>query len=281
MHLTPETTEFLTHQALKLAHDAGDRILDVYVRSFDEGCQVAYKADNTPVTDADLVAHRLITDGLRALTPDLPVLSEESDEIPYSERHQWPMYWLVDPLDGTAEFLRRNGEFTVNIALIQDGRPVIGVITAPVLNVAYFAARACGSWKQHGRYEPIEIHVRTLPKTSPMVACSRCPTVGRRFQKFLDKLGSHDEIQMGAALKSCLVAEGVADVYARLGPTSEWDTGAAQCIVEEAGGHFTDTKLCKLRYNTRESLLNPHFLVFGDASFNWSDCVPEEISIAG
>jgi len=279
--LTTETTEFLTHQALRLAHDAGDRIMDVYSRSGADGCNVCYKADNTPVTDADLAAHRLITDGLKKLTPNLPVLSEESDEIPYAERNQWPLYWLVDPLDGTAEFLRRNGEFTVNIALVQNGTPVIGIITAPVLDVAYFAARSRGAWKQYGRYEPSEIHVRSVRKTNPVVACSRCPTVGKRFQAFLDKLGTHDEIKMGAALKSCLVAEGIADVYARLGPTSEWDTAAAQCIVEEAGGHFTDTNLCKLRYNTRESLLNPHFLVFGDASFNWSDYVPEDRPAAG
>jgi len=278
--LTSETTEFLTHKALKLAHDAGDRIMEVYSRSSTASCNVSYKPDSTPVTDADLAAHRLITQGLKQLTPNLPVLSEESDEIPYDERHGWPMYWLVDPLDGTAEFLRRNGEFTVNIALVQNGIPVIGIIAAPVLDVAYFAARSRGAWKQYGRYEPTEIHVRSVRKTSPVVACSRCPTVGKQFQSFLDKLGTHDEIKMGAALKSCLVAEGIADVYARLGPTSEWDTAAAQCIVEEAGGYFTDTKLCKLRYNTRESLLNPHFLVFGDASFNWSEYLPQDSASA-
>ncbi len=274
MFLTAETSEFLTHQALKLAHTAGECILDVYARP----CKVTYKADQSPVTDADIAAHNIIVEGLQSLTPNLPVLSEESDDVPFSERNQWPMYWLVDPLDGTAEFLRRNGEFTVNIALIQDGRPVIGIITAPVLNVAYFAARDGGAWKQVGRYEPSEIHVRSMRRKNPVVACSRCPTLGRRFKRFLEKLGTHDEIPMGAALKSCLVAEGVADVYARLGPTSEWDTAAAQCIVEEAGGFFTDTKLSKLRYNTRESLLNPHFLVFGDDSFNWPEYLPEDNS---
>lgn len=275
MNLSTETTEYLTHQALTLAHDAGDRILEVYARS----CNIRYKPDNTPVTDADMAAHHLIVEGLQALTPHLPVLSEESEEIPFAERNKWPVYWLVDPLDGTAEFLRRNGEFTVNIALVQNGRPIIGVIAAPVLKVAYFAASNLGAWKQYERYEPTEIHVRPKRKRSPVVACSRCPTMGQRFKRFLEKLGSHDEIPMGAALKSCLVAEGVADIYARLGPTSEWDTAAAQCIVEEAGGHFTDTKMCKLRYNTRESLLNPHFLVFGDASCNWRQYLPEDSSV--
>jgi len=272
MFLDPETTESLTQDALALARKAGKRIVEVYADDYD----VAFKDDKTPVTTADLAAHDIILSGLATLDPQLPVLSEESDTVPFSERNDWDMYWLVDPLDGTREFLRRNGEFTVNIALIVQGEPIIGVIVAPVLNVAYYAARNTGAWKQCGDNEPVSIHVRNAPSDKLVVARSRCPTTGPNLQRFLDKLGEHDEIPMGAALKSCLVAEGAADVYARLGPTGEWDTGAAQCIVEEAGGHICDTHMKDLRYNTRESLINPHFVVFGDSQVDWADVLPSD-----
>lgn len=274
MFLETETTESLTREALALARKAGERIVEVYADEY----EVAIKEDETPVTTADMAAHDIILSGLASVEPQLPVLSEESDAIPFSERHQWDMYWLVDPLDGTREFLRRNGEFTVNIALIVHGEPVIGVIVAPVLDVAYYAARGAGAWKQIGEAAPVSIHVRNAPSDKLVVARSRCPTTGPNLQKFLDKLGNHDEIPMGAALKSCLVAEGSADVYARLGPTGEWDTGAAQCIVEEAGGHFCDTHMRDLRYNTHESLINPHFVVFGDSQYDWADALPSGVA---
>ncbi len=273
MFLQPETAELLTHQALTLARSAGERILEVYAGE----CEVSYKTDRTPVTTADIAAHEIIVEGLEKLKPDIPVLSEESEDIPYSVRQQWQRYWLVDPLDGTREFLRRNGEFSVNIALVEDGEPVIGVIVAPVLDVAYYATRGQGAWKQCSTSECQPIHVRSAPgKGQLVVARSRCPQVNKRLQCFLDKLGEHKEIPMGASLKSCLVAEGAADIYARLGPTSEWDTAAAQCIVEEAGGHITDIQLRDLRYNTRDSLLNPHFVVFGDRQHNWVDYLSSE-----
>jgi 3'(2'), 5'-bisphosphate nucleotidase len=266
----------LRDQALQVASEAGTCILEVYGPD-GEGVHrvdVAVKGDQTPVTTADMAAHALIVERLKDIEPRLPVLSEESDMIPLQERHDWPAYWLVDPLDGTREFLRRNGEFAVNIALVVDHRPVIGVVLAPVLNIAYHAVQGAGAWKQvliDDQWVTGPIKVRSIPESGVVVARSRCPSTCARLKRFLDRLGEHDEISMGSALKSCLVAEGAADVYARLGPTGEWDTGAAQCIVEEAGGHLTDTSLQRLRYNERDTLINPHFVVFGDAAVDWAD----------
>lgn len=272
MSLSPALAQSLTEDALTLARIAGQRILEVYAGDY----EVTIKDDETPVTTADMAAHAIIVKGLSELEPNFPVLSEESDFVPFETRHDWPMYWLVDPLDGTREFLRRNGEFSVNIALISQGQPVLGVIFAPVLDVAYFATRGAGVFKQSGGGECKPIHVRDASDRIT-VARSRCPTVGPNMQHFLDGIGEHDEIPMGSALKSCLVAEGAADVYARLGPTGEWDTAAAQCIVEEAGGHIVDTSLRGLRYNCRESLINPPFMVFGDDRVNWQQHLPKAL----
>lgn len=274
MMLDPDITKQLTQQALFIAREAGKRIVEVYEQDY----TVAFKADDTPVTTADLAANDLIVEALRNLRHTFPVISEESDEIPYAERHNWEHYWLVDPLDGTREFIKRNGEFSVNIALISQGKPVLGVVTAPVLDLSYYATVGSGAWKQVGQEPPQPIHVRPAPTGAGelTLARSRCPTVGPKLQAFLDKLGAHRKVPMGSSLKSCLVAEGVADLYIRLGPTSEWDTAAAQCIVEEAGGHITDTNLCDLKYNTSQSLLNPHFMVFGDETHNWREYLTSE-----
>ncbi len=270
-----ETIERLTFDALALARLAGQRIVEVY----ETGFEVTTKSDNTPLTTADLEAHNIIVAGLRELDLSIPILSEESSGIPFSERNDWTTYWLVDPLDGTREFIKRNGEFTVNIGLIDNGAPIIGVVYAPVLNLAYYAATGLGAWKQADNQDAALIHVRETPQDRVTVARSRSPVTGPNMQQFLNRLGEHDEVAMGSALKSCLVAEGLADVYARLGPTSEWDTGAAQCIVKEAGGKVTDIRMRELRYNTRESLINPHFFVFGcEKERNWSDYLPPDIT---
>lgn len=270
MRIATKTVRRLTEDALAIARQAGIRIVEVYMA---DDCDVAFKQDKTPVTTADLAAHAIIVEELQQLSPLFPVLSEESDAISFEERHQWPAYWLVDPLDGTREFLRRNGEFSVNIALVVDNQPVAGVIVAPVLDIAYFATRGSGAFKQEGTSAPQAINVRQAP-TTITVARSRNPKTGRCLQQFLDGIGEHDEISMGSALKSCLVAEGAADIYARLGPTGEWDTAAAQCIVEEAGGHIRDINCQDLRYNMRESLINPNFLVYGDDQIDWMQHVP-------
>lgn len=250
---------------IQLAQQAGQEIVKIY----DIGFEVTDKADDTPLTDADLAAHQTITRGLAQLTPEIPILSEESESIPYEERRQWQRYWLIDPLDGTREFIKRNGEFTVNIALIENQQPIIGVIQVPVNGILYYGWREGGAWKQLPEQPPEQIHVRTPSDEQLIVAGSRSHQ-SETITEFLDKIGSHRIFPMGSSLKSCLVAEGQADLYPRLGPTSEWDTAAAQCIVEEAGGQITDTAMNPLRYNTKDSLLNPHFFVFGKGNRDWS-----------
>src|SRR5690606_6667279 len=177
--------------------------------------------------------------------------------------------WLVDPLDGTREFVKRNGEFTVNIALIDDHQPILGVIIVPVTGLCYYACRGFGAFRQERGKTATRIQVRTRDMTRLVVAGSRSHA-GERLAAFLDRLGGYELVSMGSSLKSCLVAEGQADLYARLGPTSEWDTAAAHCIVDEAGGRITDTGMRPLRYNTKESLLNPAFFVSGDPAHDWS-----------
>jgi 3'(2'), 5'-bisphosphate nucleotidase len=256
----------LLEPVVRLAIAAGRQILDVY-NSAD--FSVEHKQDNSPLTAADLASHRVIVDGLRELTPQLPVLSEESAGVPWQERSGWQRYWLVDPLDGTREFIKRNGEFTVNIALIEAGVPVLGVVHVPVSGVTYSAARGAGAFRQGADAQAVPVHVRSLPAGPVMVVGSRSHR-GDSLHAFLERLGQHEMVGMGSSLKLCLVAEGRADIYPRLGPTSEWDTAAAQCVVEQAGGFVTDTSLRALRYNTKDSLLNPFFLVFGDDSVDWS-----------
>lgn len=248
-----------------IAVQAGERILQIYDSEF----AIQHKDDKSPLTEADLAAHRTIVAGLSALTPDIPVLSEESASIPFAERRRWSRYWLVDPLDGTREFIKRNGEFTVNIALIHAGRAVLGVVYVPVTRLSYYACAGGGAFKHTAGAAPERIRVRALGDGPVVVAGSRSHS-GDSLLRFLDKLGAHELVSMGSALKSCLVAEGKADIYPRLGPTSEWDTAAAQCVVEEAGGRVTGMDMQTLRYNTKDSLLNPHFFVFGDASRDWS-----------
>lgn len=248
-----------------IAARAGERILEIYDSEF----AVQHKDDKTPLTEADLAAHRTILAGLSALTPDIPVLSEESATIPFAQRSGWTRYWLVDPLDGTREFIKRNGEFTVNIALVHDGRVELGVVYVPVTKLSYYACAGGGAFKQVADATPERIRVRKLGSGPVIVAGSRSHS-GDSLKRFLDNLGEHELVSMGSALKSCLVAEGKADLYPRLGPTSEWDTAAAQCVVEEAGGRVTGMDMQPLRYNTKDSLLNPHFFVFGDASRDWS-----------
>jgi len=251
--------------AISLAREAGDRIMSIYNRDF----SVQRKDDNSPLTEADMAAHAVIDDGLEALAPEYPLLSEESAAIPFEDRRRWENYWLVDPLDGTREFIKRNGEFTVNIALIHGHKAILGVVYAPALSLCYYAARGLGAYKQYAGDPAERIHVHSPRRERVIVAGSRSHR-GESLNRFLEKLGDHELLSMGSALKSCLVAEGAADIYPRLGPTSEWDTGAAQCIVEEAGGQLTKTDMQPLEYNTKESLLNPHFFVFGDRGVNWS-----------
>ena len=256
----------LLYPVIQIAYQAGKVIMEVY----DAGFSVEEKSDQTPVTEADTAANIIIESGLKELTPHLPILTEETHPTPYSERQNWLRYWLIDPLDGTREFIKRNGEFTVNIALIDGDESVLGVVYAPVIGVLYYAAKGQGAFKQESTNEPHAIHVKEKCRGKTIVACGRSRP-SQETQNFLENLGAHEVIRVGSALKSCMVAEGKADLYARLGPTSEWDTAAAQCVVEEAGGSITDTAMQRLQYNTKDDLLNPHFFVSGDQSINWSD----------
>lgn len=254
---------------IAIARSAAVPILEVYRTDF----SVQRKADQSPVTAADLAAHELITQRLAELPHCWPILSEESASIPFSQRVRWHRYWLVDPLDGTRDFVNRNDEFSINIALIEHQRPVLGVILAPVSGICYFAAKALGAFKCAAEMAPVPIRVRPCSMDRLTVASSRFHR-NALTDAFIENLGPVEMVSMGSALKSCLVAEGRADLYPRFGPTSEWDTAAAQCIIEEAGGQLTDTRFQPLRYNTQESLTNPPFLAFGDVSVDWGSYLP-------
>ena len=250
-----------------LARVAGREILWIY----DGEITVWRKGDDSPLTAADLAAHRRLMDGLARLTPELPRLSEEAADIPFAVRQGWSRYWLLDPLDGTREFVKRNGEFTINIALIDDGRPVLGVVHAPVLATTYYAAVGAGAWKQVGDALPIAL--RTVPTRKPPRLLTSRSHRSPELESLMTRLPPHETLNIGSALKFCLVAEGGADLYPRMGPTSEWDTAAGQCVVEQAGGIVTDTAGSPLRYNTKESLINPHFLVAGEIGYPWQQYV--------
>ena len=245
------------------AVEAGKAILSIYNGDF----EVYEKEDKSSLTEADLASHRIITRFLSEYTPKIPLLSEESAAAPYDERRKWEKYWLIDPLDGTREFVNRNGEFTVNIALIENGVPVLGVVHVPVSGITYCGSSGTGSFMiREGNSRPI--NVARPAAVPPRVVGSRSHA-GESLKRFLENVGEHQLVSMGSSLKLCLVAEGAADIYPRLGPTSEWDTAAAQAVVETAGGVVVDCEGVPLRYNTKESLLNPEFLVIGDDTIDW------------
>ncbi len=248
-----------------IAREAGLRILDVYQAEF----AVETKADHTPLTAADRAAHGLILRELGLLTPGLPVWSEEGAAVPLDQRRHWPWYWLVDPLDGTREFINRNGEFTVNIALLSGQRPVLGVIHIPVLDRDYWGGAGLGAWRCDGVGPPRPIRVR-CPAAQPLRVAGSRSHGSDAMARFLDGLGPHELLSMGSSLKFCLVAEGSADLYPRLGPTSEWDTAAGQAIVEGAGGQVLDAQGQPLRYNSRPKVLNPDFLACGNPMETWT-----------
>lgn len=237
---------------IKIAREAGRRILEIQQgQSF----SILKKSDNTPVTQADLVAHRFITDALRSLDTKYPIISEESCEISWTQRKNWHRYWLVDPLDGTKEFIKRNGEFTVNIALIEHGEPIIGVVYAPAKDDMYYGERDCGA-ELNG--EAISV-AQEEPETLRVVGSRSHPS--EETIAWLEQQGKpYELVPMGSSLKICLVAQGEADVYPRLGPTSEWDTGAAHAVLNAAGGIVTEVDGSPLKYNQKESFLNPYFI---------------------
>ena len=239
---------------------AGAAIMRVYQ---DEGFAVQRKEDDSPLTLADLESQRVIIEGLERITPDIPILSEESAQAPWSERRTWRELWVVDPLDGTREFVKRNGEFTVNIALVREHEPLLGIVAAPALGLLYWGAREAGAFSQHrgAARRPIQVS----PPQHPLRIIGSRSHMSPQTAAYLARLGPHVMTAIGSSLKFCWVAEGKAELYPRFGPTSEWDTAAGQALLEAAGGHVTRLDGHRLRYNCRESVINGDFLAFSDA----------------
>ena len=257
--------EKLLAPLLDIARSASEQIMRIYATDFD----VAVKADASPVTEADLAAHRVIVADLKRITPDLPVLSEESADIPYAERRRWDSYWLVDPLDGTKEFISKNGDFTVNIALVQGGEPIVGVVHVPATGLSYYGCLGVGAFRRDRDGQASPIRVRPLIPNAPVKVVASRSHRGELLDGYLAKLGAHTTVSRGSSLKFCLVAEGAADVYPRLGPTSEWDTAAGHAVLTAAGGRVIGMDGAPLRYNTKDGLLNPHFIGYADSSRDW------------
>ena len=243
---------------------AGDAILEVYETDFD----VQHKDDKSPLTKADLASHKVISSALAELTPDMPVISEESGLPTFAERASWNAYWLIDPLDGTKEFVNRNGEFTVNVAFIREHRPVFGVVHVPVTGATYIGCEGYGAERRtaDGGVERIRVAIES---ENPVRVVGSRSHRGDSLNAFLEHLGDVELHPVGSSLKFCYVAEGSADIYPRLGPTSEWDTAAAQAVVEQAGGQVLELDGKPLMYNKKEDILNPWFLVIGPQDHDW------------
>ena len=247
-----------------LAQQASQKILAVYADAFD----VARKGDASPLTEADLASHRCIVDGLTALTPDIPVLSEESSDAHKARRRDWSRLWLVDPLDGTREFVKRNGEFCICIALIEGDTAVFGMVQQPVSGLLWYGAPGQGACRRENGVD-VPLHYRRAE--GPLrIAASRSHR-DARTQALIDRIGDVDTVPCGSALKFCRIAEGAIDLYPRFGPTSEWDTAAGQAIVEGVGGAVVDRQGRPFRYNRRDTLLNGDFMAMGDPALPWRD----------
>lgn len=262
--------------AKKAARKAGVAVLKIY----DSGDYQSYsKDDDSPVTSADYASNEIITEYLNKYTPDIPIMSEETAHESLHVRQGWDKYWLIDPIDGTQEFIARSGDFAVNIALIENNQPVIGVIYWPVGETLYFASKNHGAFKESPK-EDKRISVRKLQDPEHgevLVAISRRQPRDRVMSK-MTKERIYSTLPLGScSLKSCFIAEGKADVFLRIGITGEWDTGAPQCIVSEAGGKVLAADFEPLTYNQRQSLINPDFVVLGDQRVDWQNIVLHQL----
>lgn len=259
---------------LDLASQAGDAIMDVYSRKI----EVSSKSDDSPLTEADLRSHRILEQGLLRLTPEVPVFSEEAADIPWSTRRGWERYWLIDPLDGTKEFINRNGEFTVNIALIDHHEAVFGIVGVPAQGVLFWGDTRQRQAFRRESGSTVSIRGRTRQPSQPLVIVASRSHGGERLEAYLDAVerinGPTQRTPVGSSLKLCILAEGKADLYPRLGPTSEWDIAAADAVLCAAGGDLWAADGSRLRYNTRESVLNPEFIAVGDAAYPWKTRLP-------
>ena len=255
---------------IALARDAAARIMEIYQSDF----AVEHKDDRSPLTEADMASHHLIVAGLQRLAPELPVLSEESADVGWETRRGWQRYWLVDPLDGTREFVKRNGEFTVNIALIDNGVVVLSVVQAPVTGALWHAQLGRGAFRRDGD-DDVALRTR-VPAVAPLRVAGSRSHRDPRTQSLMDRLGDIQVEALGSSLKFCRLAEGGMDVYPRFGPTSEWDTAAGQCVLEAAGGVVIDPRGRPLRYNQRDTILNGDFLALGDPQLPWREWLADE-----
>lgn len=264
-----------TQSLIDIVRRAGDAILEVYETDFD----VDTKDDRSPLTQADLAAHRIIAEGLAAVAGDVPLLSEESVPPGFDTRRQWRRYWLVDPLDGTKEFINRNGEFTVNIALIEDCQPVFGVVGVPAQNLVYTGDTQQRSALRHDAEGVQELRGRAMKEDSELVVVASRSHGGERLENYLARLGERfaavSRTPVGSSLKLCILAEGKADLYPRLGPTSEWDIAAAHAVLQAAGGDVWAVDGNPIEYNRKESFLNPEFFAVADATYPWREQLPE------
>jgi 3'(2'), 5'-bisphosphate nucleotidase len=247
---------------LPIAVKAGAEILRIY-EDITYLSHIENKEDHSPLTLADRAAHRVIEAGLQEITPTIPILSEEGKHLGYEIRREWDRLWIVDPLDGTKEFIKRNGEFTVNIALVENGYPILGVVYVPVTDVLYFAAKGQGAFKEvKGVRTALTTRKFSSNQKGLRVVSSRSH-ISRETEDYMAQFQEPELKNMGSSLKFMLIAEGEADIYPRFAPTSEWDTAAAQMIVEEAGGSVcVANSESRLHYN-KETLLNPYFIAKG------------------
>jgi 3'(2'), 5'-bisphosphate nucleotidase len=264
MSVSPEQLSAWLPAVMDIADAAGREIMRIYQAGF----SVTLKDDRSPRTEADLAAQRMIDAGLRSLTPQWPMLGEESLPEIFAQRRAWKTLWLVDPLDGTREFVKRNGEFSVNIALVEDGEPVLGVVAGPARSVLYAASRGGGAFRRGADGACTRIHVQ-LPAAEPLRVLASRSFGDAKLDRKLQALGPQQRLSLGSALKFGLLAEGGGDLYVRRGPTSEWDTAAGQAVVLEAGGCVVDSAGQPLRYNVRDSVTNPSFIVYGDRTRDW------------
>ncbi|MEC9374869.1 MAG: 3'(2'),5'-bisphosphate nucleotidase CysQ [Pseudomonadota bacterium] len=263
--------EKLIDTIIEISEEASSKIIDIYSK----GYTLEKKEDTSPLTEADRFSHKIIENSLKKLSPNLPILSEEGSIKSWAERSNWNEYWLIDPLDGTKEFINRNGEFTVNIALIQNHRAVLGVVVVPTTNQCFYGCHNYGAFEKNTTSAPKKISVAN-PSESPIRVVGSRSHRGKSLDKYLERLGEHELVTMGSSLKLCLVASGAADIYPRLGPTSEWDTAASQAIVEAAGGFVVTKDKQPLLYNTKADILNPEFLVYGDPNKDWTEFLSDK-----
>lgn len=250
----------LADELLPIVARAGAAIMQVYGAAF----AVQRKDDDSPLTLADLESQRIIIEGLKRITPEVPILSEESAAAPWLQRQTWRELWVVDPLDGTREFVKRNGEFTVNVALVVEHEPVLGVVAAPALGLTYCGLRGVGAFSMPDGGERCSIH--TVAPQRPLRIVGSRSHASAETAAYLQRVGPHVVTPMGSSLKFCLIAEGKAELYPRFGATSEWDTAAGQAVLEAAGGHVTRMDGHRLRYNCRESVINGDFVAFSQPS---------------